>query len=209
MIPGAQGQDVQASIDAMEHIPAFMMETMIGVYLKGMGFVHQVVKSDWSEASRLYSDPPRSTEQILHPEKWRNGDDPVTIDFPDFSDADLLSDWTMLDSNVVGEFQLRIIFNEFDMASRSAEIAAGWDGDRFAVFERDEDLLLLWFTTWDSSAEADEFAQSYRQLLATKYAGQDEATAVEVRGSDVLIVEGGAAEETDSIIELLATATRR
>jgi hypothetical protein len=209
MIPGAQGQDVQASIDAMEHIPAFMMETMIGVYLKGMGFVHQVVKSDWSEASRLYSDPPRSTEQILHPEKWRNGDDPVTIAFPDFSDADLLSDWTMLDSNVVGEFQLRIIFNEFDMASRSAEIAAGWDGDRFAVFERDEDLLLLWFTTWDSSAEADEFAQSYRQLLATKYAGQDEATAVEVRGSDVLIVEGGAAEETDSIIELLATATRR
>jgi hypothetical protein len=208
-VPGALSDDLQASIDAMEQIPAFMMETMLGVYLKGMGFVHEIVKSDWNEASRLYTDPPRSTEQILHPEKWRDRDDPVRIDFPDFDDSELLEGWTMLDSNVVGEFQLRIVFNEFEMAGRSADLAAGWDGDRYAVFERGEELLLLWFTTWDDPGEAAEFAQGYRQLLETKYPGQGGINAVQARGSDVLIVEGTAADDTQALVELLTTARKQ
>lgn len=207
-IPGAVSEDFQASIDAMEQIPAFMMETMLGVYLKGMGFVHQIVKSDWDEASRLYTDPPRSTEQILHPEKWQDRDDPVRIDFPDFNESVLLDPWTLLDSNVVGEFQLRIIFNEFDMADRSANLAAGWDGDRYAVFERGDESLLLWFTTWDSPAEAAEFALGYRQLLETKYPGQSEAATVHLRGSDVLIVEGAEADDSEAFIELLSMAEK-
>jgi hypothetical protein len=186
-----------------------MMETMLGVYLKGMGFVHQIVKNDWSEASRLYTEPPRSTEQILHPEKWRDRDDPVRIDFSSFEDSELLDAWTLLDSNVVGEFQLRIIFNEFGMADRSANLAAGWDGDRYAVYQRGDDFLLLWLTTWDGSAEAFEFAQGYQQLLATKYAGQSEATAVHVSGSDVLVVEGAESEATEDFIELLAMAGKQ
>jgi hypothetical protein len=208
-IPGALSEDIQTSIDAMEQIPAFMMETMLGVYLKGMGFVHQIVKNDWSEASRLYTEPPRSTEQILHPEKWRDRDDPVRIDFSSFEDSELLDAWTLLDSNVVGEFQLRIIFNEFGMADRSANLAAGWDGDRYAVYQRGDDLLLLWLTTWDDAAEAFEFAQGYQQLLATKYAGQSEATAVHVSGSDVLVVEGAESEVTEDFIELLAMAGKQ
>jgi hypothetical protein len=207
-IPGALSDDLQASIDAMDRIPAFMMETMLGVYLKGMGFVHEIVKSDWNEASRLYTDPPRSTEQILHPEKWRDRDDPVRIDFLDFDDSELLEGWTMLDSNVVGEFQLRIVFNEFEMADRSADLAAGWDGDRYAVFERGEELLLLWFTTWDDPGEAAEFAQGYRQLLETKYPGQSGINAVQARGSDVLIVEGTEADDTEALVELLTTARK-
>jgi hypothetical protein len=208
-VPGAISADLQASIDAMEQIPAFMMETMLGVYLKGMGFVHQIVRGDWAEAGRMYTDPPRSTEQILHPEKWRDGDDPVRIDFSGVDDPELLNGWTLLDSNVVGEFQLRIIFNEFGMSDRAADLAAGWDGDRYAVYERGDELLLLWFTTWDGSAEAYEFAQGYQQLLATKYRGRNEATAVHVRGADVLIVEGAEADNTAALIELLAMAEKQ
>lgn len=208
IIPGSLSEDLQASIEAMDQIPQFMMETMIGVYIKGMGFVHQIVKGGWDEAARLYTDPPQSTEQVLHPEKWLVRDEPVRIELPDLETASLTGAWDLLDSNVIGEFQLRIIFNEFDMRDVADVAAAGWDGDRFAVLERDGELLLLLFTTWDSVREAEEFASAYRQLLNRKYTGEDHATAVELRGADVLIVEGGDPENTADFIDLLATATK-
>ena len=207
LIPGSLSEDLQASIDAMDQIPQFMLETMLGVYLKGMGFVHQVVRTGWDDADRLYTDPPTSTEQILHPEKWLERDDPVQIDLAGFETASVLEDWTLLDSNVIGEFQWRIIFNEFEMTAQSTEAAAGWDGDRFSVYERGNELLLLLFTTWDSSSEANQFAEAYRELLGKKYGGA-EATAVEVRGQDVLIVEGGDPDETAAFLALLATGAK-
>ena len=85
---------------------------------------------------------------------------PVLIQFPEIADEDLLGGWTPLDSNVIGEVQWRIIFAEHEMADRAASIAAGWDGDRYAVLERDDDLLLLLYTTWDSEQEASEFSEA-------------------------------------------------
>jgi hypothetical protein len=208
-VSGARSEDIDASIAAMEEIPQFMMETLLGAYLKGMGFVHQVVKQGWDRAETLYTDPPRSTEQILHPEKWLlERDDPVAIDFPAPERSEALEGWTLLDSNVLGEFQLRIAFNEFEMSDRSTAAAAGWDGDRFAVLEREDELLLLLSTTWDSEAEAEEFAQAYEELLTRKYPDGSETTVVSVRGADVLIVEGGDPDETSGFMGYLASAVR-
>lgn len=204
IVPGSLGGEFEDSFAAMDEIPAFLMETLLGAYLKGMSFVHQVVKQGWDDAGRLYTDPPQSTEQILHPEKWMERDEPVRIDLPESEAESLLQGWTLLDSNVVGEFQMRIIFNEFGMSDRSSAIAAGWDGDRFAVYENEDELLLLLYTTWDSAAEATEFAEAYRELLALKYEGVSEPRAVDVRGNDVLIVEGGASGNTAAYVELLA-----
>ena len=92
---------------------------------------------------------------------------------------------------------------------RVADLAAGWDGDRYAIFERGDELLLLWFTTWDDPGEATEFAQGYRQLLATKYADESAGNAVQVRGTDVLIVEGTEAVDTEALLELLGMARKQ
>jgi hypothetical protein len=206
VMPGAANEDLQASAAAMADIPPFMIETLLGAYLKGMAFVHTVAGQGWEAVGRLYADPPRSTEQILHPEKWGQRDNPVTIDFPNLASEPDLAGWTVLESNVIGEFQWRMIFNEFSLRALAVSAAAGWDGDRFAVLERNEDLLLLLYTTWDSEADADEFASAYRQLLPVKYAGVDEPTQVDVRGSDVLIVEGGDADQLPNFLDILARA---
>ncbi|HEY5667475.1 MAG TPA: hypothetical protein VIV64_12225 [Gammaproteobacteria bacterium] len=208
IVPGGLDPSLEASLAAMDDIPLFMLETMLGAYIKGMGFVHHVVRGDWDRAARLYTDPPSSSEQILHPEKWLERDDPVAIEFPDLSGAESLEGWTLLDSNVIGEFQWRIIFDEFGMSESSNAAAAGWDGDRFAVLERGEATLLLLYTTWDSEADAEEFASAYSGLLAIKYPDGSEATAIEVRGRDVLVVEGGAAEQLGERISLLANSRK-
>ena len=42
--------------------------------------------------------------------------------------------------------------------------AAGWDGDRYAVFEGPKNRLgLVWLTTWDSEDDAREFTAAYIQ----------------------------------------------
>lgn len=208
ILPAEFGDDLSVAVDAMDEIPPFLLETMIGAYLKGMGFVHSVVRDGWDAAELLYSDPPQSTEQILHPEKWKDRDEPVEIDFERIETSSAFDDWTLLDSNVIGELQWRIIFNEAAMYDRATDVAAGWGGDRFAVLERNGELLLLVYTTWDSEADAEEFASAYEDLLESKYVDTDESVAVDLRGRDVLIVEGGSADDTRSYLRALGRARK-
>ena len=208
MVPDMLGEGMADAAAAMDQIPPFMLETMIGAYLKGMGFVHAIMRDGWESVELLYTDPPRSTEQILHPEKWLDRDDPVAIEFRDLDRASVLDDWELLDSNVIGELQWRIIFSEFGMSDRAAELAAGWDGDRFGVFERDGELLLLLYTTWDTEADAAEFAQAYIGLLDAKYPDQDELTMVELRDQDVLIVEGGESDDARALLRALSRSRK-
>ena len=206
MLPGMLGEGMADAVSAMDDIPPFILETMIGAYLKGMGFVHAIVRNGWEPADRLYSDPPQSTEQILHPEKWLERDAPVAIDFADVENRPVLEDWTLLDSNVIGELQMRIIFNEFGLSDRSVEAAAGWDGDRFSVFERDNELLLLLYTTWDTAADAEEFAVAYQEVLDAKYPEAEYPSLIEIRDRDVLIVEGGSPDDTGAYLRALGRA---
>ena len=96
--------------------------------------------------------------------------------------------------------------------------AAGWDGDRYAVFEGTEGRVgLVWFTTWDSVDDAREFHRGYVRFQTTKLGEgvappeafpdsirrplRDTVFAVERRGADVVVVEGFAAELTESLVE--------
>jgi len=203
------GEELAASAQSLEEIPAFMIETMMGAYLKGMAFVHAIAADGWDSVEQLYSDPPQSTEQILHPEKWIDRDEPVLIDFPELEGESVLSDWNLLESNVIGEFQWRIIFGEFGQRQQSGALAAGWDGDRYAVLERGDELLLFLMTTWDSEADAEEFAAAYTALLDSKYAEVDMPVLVERQSADVLIVEGGDRSRLDDYRAILLRADRR
>ena len=116
----------------------------------------------------------------------------------------------MLDSNLVGELQWKLSVDEFGFGPRSIAAAAGWDGDRYAVLENDDrQVLLLLTTTWDSPAEAQEFGEAYRELLGKKHPDGIKAWQVDVRGNDVLIVEGGERERQPDYLDVLARATRR
>ena len=202
------GADMQASIAAMDEIPPFLLETMFAAYFKGMAFVHALAGQGWDAVAALYTDPPRSSEQILHPEKYLRRDDPVSISLPDLATEPVLAGWTVLDSNVIGELQWRLIFQEYGFGLQAAALAAGWDGDRYAVLERDGATLLLLLTAWDSTAEAEEFATAYTAMLGEKHRGRELPWQVEVRGAEVLIVEGGERARLGDYLDVIARARR-
>ena len=203
------GDDFSAALESADDIPAFIIETLVGAYLKGLAFVFAVEERGWSEVEKLYTEyPPQSTEQILHPEKWFARETPVRFEWPALETHELFEGWDVLEQNVVGEMQWRIIFAEHGLAAESHSAAAGWNGDRWAVLRRPDTgaLMLLMRTTWDTEEDAIEFAQAYERLLEVKYTDREVPTRVVRNGKDVLIVEGGDAASLDAYVDFLARA---
>jgi hypothetical protein len=195
--------EAAAELDA---IPPFILEVMMGNYLKGAGFVFAVQEQGWAAVEKLYREyPPQSTEHILHPEKWVARENPALFTWTDLGKERALRDWELLDDDVVGEIQWRIIFKEHGLKAEADAAAAGWDGDRYAIFKRkgsDETLMLL-RSSWDSEAEARQFADSYRSLLAVKYEKTSDPVLVEQQGQDVFIVEGGRKADLESLMKIV------
>jgi hypothetical protein len=203
------GGDVQSAIDAAGEIPSFIMDSMMVVYLKGAGFVFAVHEQGWPAVEKLYTEyPPQSMEQILHPEKWLAREAPTAFEWPRLEKISVLRDWELLDDDVLGEFQWRTVFKEQGFAAEAESAAAGWDGDRYAVFKRknSEATLLLLRTRWDSEKEAREFADVYGRVLAVKYADAPVPTRLVQKGVDVFVVEGGDEANLASLLKIVKRA---
>jgi hypothetical protein len=206
------GSGVAEAMDATESIPSFMVESLMGVYLKGLGFVFAVHERGWSEVEKLYTEyPPQSTEQILHPEKWQSREALSEITYPALERVSVLKGWEPLDSDVLGEFQWRVIFKEQGLGAEAEAAAAGWDGDRYIIFKRkDSDAtLMLLSTSWDSAAQAEEFASAYRRLLAKKYEGAPEPSRVLQKKENVYIVEGGNEKDIGALLKVASKSKKK
>ena len=116
--------------------------------------------------------------------------------------------WNRIDYDVNGEWGNYLILDEFiNDATISKRAAAGWGGDRFALYEtgqRDE-VFVAQLTAWDTPLDAREFFDAYAKRTATRYPHAQElqstedriewqtstgGVALELRGSRVAIVEG-------------------
>jgi hypothetical protein len=185
-------------------MPPFMFEMFMSPYIDGMAFIHAIHARGWPEVEKLYGEyPPVSTEQILHPEKWFAREEPVRITWPEFHSESRFWNWQLLHANVMGERGWQVAFREQGLRAEAQGAAAGWNGDRYAVFRHRHDkvFLMLMYTSWDTEADAVEFADAYRRLLESKYRGTSIPTRLLAQGSEVLIVEGGFPESADAFME--------
>jgi len=196
----------------LREAPPILSESMLFPYFRGMIFcARQTNDGGWQALDAAYRKPPLSTEQILHPEKYGASPDvPMAVDLGTLTVND---PWKELGRNVVGEMQLGILLKKH--GGKGA--AVGWDGDQFAVFEAPEDQIgLVWLSTWDSPEDAERFQRAYARFQTTKL-GPDVPEpdavpdtirrphgaivyAIERRGADVAIVEGFSSELTESLL---------
>ncbi|HXJ23548.1 MAG TPA: hypothetical protein VMT03_25255 [Polyangia bacterium] len=127
----------------------------------------------WSAVDALWTDPPGSTEQILHPEKYESCEAPVTVDASSLPALPGLGHAAA--SDTVGELAIRAWLSGAWNAEVAARAAAGWGGDRAGLYTRPpaetdagaptESKALAWLTVWDDPAEADDFARAARPVL--------------------------------------------
>ncbi|HVT18836.1 MAG TPA: hypothetical protein VHQ90_21955 [Thermoanaerobaculia bacterium] len=139
--------------------PAWLRESLIFSYEEGYAFCSSVRRRGGQRLLdyAFAADPPRSSEQILHPEKWYGSrDDPVVIVWPDL--ARELPSYRQAAEGQLGEEGIRILLRQaLGDPERAAGAAAGWGGDRFAVYIQGGKRVLAWITDWDSPAAAERF----------------------------------------------------
>lgn len=215
--------------DELDKAPRAVRETLLFPYQEGMNFTRALYKQGgWPEVSQAFTTLPQSTEQVLHPDKYLAHEAPVKVTAPDITSllnngalksvppavaggSSAQPGWKRLASDVNGEWGFYLILDQFLKSPvESRRAAAGWAGDRTAVYENEKgDVLYVSLSAWDTENDAREFFDAYvkRTLLrypdsitlndkeraksgGTFFRTNEGAVAIELLGSQVLIVEG-------------------
>lgn len=219
--------------------PAIFRETLMFPYINGWVFALNIAREEGADGEaagfaaidRAFGEPPISTEQVLHPEKYAAGEAPLAVELPDLSEV--VSE-RFVGGNVMGELQTRILLGSSPDAIAAA---AGWGGDSYAVYEApvgdEEDLRqrlrFVWVTVWDTEADAEEFAVEYAAQVRRRAHGRTGeypqvqreredgvrtwqmelspgVALIELRGDRVYSVEGFGADEARRVLEALREA---
>jgi hypothetical protein len=208
-----EGEEIAGSDEALAAAPPILRETMIFPYEAGLEFVAVIQVEGWDAVDAAYLAPPVSTEQILHPEKYLAGDEPELVSLPPLTGT-LGSGWTLVDADALGEFQTQLYLAGFVDDETAAAAAEGWDGDRYAVYARGDEDVLLFVTAWDSEEDVQEFVAAYQLYAEAKYRARltretrstfwwetpGESTALTWTGKRVVLVVGPDVEMVERVL---------
>ena len=152
--------------------PSVIRDSLLFPYLEGAAFSQQFLKAHagWTDLKLLFQNPPVSSQQILHPEKYLAAEKPVNVTLPDWKGI-VPTDWKLVDSNVMGEFGLQEILKAFLGGDRATLLSPAWAGDRYAVFENArKETPLVFRLALDNEDDAARFFGQYSEALELKYA---------------------------------------
>ncbi len=156
-----------------QYPPDYVVHSLQFPYDQGLVFVNKLYEQgNWARVNLAYANPPISSEQILHPEKYLAGEAPLAMQDPSLEVA-LGKAWRPIKNEVLGEFQTYMLLAYgADKAAQRAEdaaarAAAGWGGDQVQVFYNDEtaQTALAAHWVWDTPEDAAEFELSMREYL--------------------------------------------
>jgi hypothetical protein len=146
--------------------PQVIGDELLFPYLNGEAFVRALMaKGGIDRLNQAYSEPPVSTEQILHPELYLAGEEPLPLILTPSAPDD---SWSVASSGVMGEFYLRsYLATQLTLAQATAG-AAGWGNGAYAIYQKDDSLAWTINLVWDSSAEQSEFKNLYKEFAEAR-----------------------------------------
>jgi hypothetical protein len=149
-------------------------------YEDGLCFVNAVKSRLPGGIGEIWQRLPATTEQILHPDKYLAAEGALPIALQPLAPA-LGDGWRQLESSSFGEFSLQNLLLLGLDANRPLvqRAAAGWGGDTWALYVRDDQRLWHYEIAWDSPAEAAEAWPVLQQSLQAR-------GTVTLRGTDAL-----------------------
>lgn len=173
---------------AVDSAPLFLQESLYFPYTTGAEFIiHLWQAGGWDAVNDAWENPPNTSEQIMHPEKYLEGEDavPVAINDP----LETLGDgWRLLEYNENGELGHSIFLQNGGASKRAAGTATeGWGGDSTFIVTNDEEVAMVWTSAWDT----EEDAQEYFDVLAEIEAKRLGADTEKIDDNTVLLTADG------------------
>jgi hypothetical protein len=190
---GHTNEEEQAQILAESSVPQPVLQSaplvfqkeVLFPYEQGTNFVGSFYQAGgWEAVDALYANPPVTTEQILHPERYPD-DLPVDVTLPDLAPV-LGEGWVLLNEGTLGELDTQLLLSsgidpEARLADEAAKAAAaGWDGDLFDVYFNPDtqQAVLVLKTQWDSAADASDFFAQLQEHVTQRFNLSESETAL-------------------------------
>ncbi len=138
-------------------------------YDYGLRFVKALyMEGGWQSVNLAYWNPPTTTEQIMHPEKYLINETNRPVETLAVADEG----WQKVKSERFGEYFILVMLGKWLPSEEATRAAEGWGGDNFTYYEHETDYFLTWNITWDSTEDALEFANSFR-IMMDKVGGKE------------------------------------
>ncbi len=187
--------------------PLALQRALLAPYLLGQSFLlrGQLERLregvDPADIARAYANPPVSTEQVMHPQKyWGEAPDlPMKVRVPSLV-PDLGPGWARASEGTLGELTVGLLVGArlppLDSpgallgSAWSNAAADGWSGDRYAHYVSGTRRLTVLATVWDSPSDAEAFAAALSTPGGTRAFRY---------GRGVVIVAGDAEDRREAI----------
>jgi hypothetical protein len=133
-------------------VPGIIKRSVIAPYVDGVRFVHWGRRrGGWPAVDDIWKNPPTTTEQLLHPDKYLTheaGEDVALPVAPKGGPSKVIY------RDIQGEESLRLLFEEWMPRRTADEAAAGWGGDRVVVLRDGGHVAMAWHVRYDDEAGA-------------------------------------------------------
>lgn len=145
--------------EALDVIPYAAIRIFVFPFAEGVDFAVNLYQEGegWDLVNGALEQPPVSTEQILHSEKYLEGEIPIPVEIPELGWI-LGEGWERVRTNRLGELFIRAWLETDFSSAEAATASTGWGGDAYSLFKGpDGQSLLVLLVVWDSIQDANEF----------------------------------------------------
>jgi hypothetical protein len=107
--------------------PELLRASLAFLYVSGTAFVGDALeRGGFAAIDRVHDDPPASTEQVLHPERYYTArDQPIVVTIGGTERLERAG-WKRTLDDTVGELGVRVLAAARTPPTRAESIAAGW-----------------------------------------------------------------------------------
>jgi hypothetical protein len=176
------------SSPVFDSAPAYLQEDFLFPYKKGLEFVYSLHDlGGYTAINQALKNPPVTTEQILHPDKYP-AEKPLPVTLPDLISV-LPQGWTKISTSELGEWYTYLIFargqdQKYQLLDSIAKKAsAGWGGDQYALYSDPQNgkTTFVLHSKWDTNTDADEYYQALKEYSQERW-GKASHTAEKSQG---------------------------
>jgi hypothetical protein len=149
--------------------PAYIRESLVFPYSGGMLFQDAIYRKMGKDSfAEVFRNPPASTQQILHPDRYLTHTASKNPAPPAIPHAHTLR---VLAQGNLGEFDYRVLLNQHAGPDEGIAAAAHLSGSSYELLEykHGRSPVLAFASAWDSDESAQKFFDLYRSVLKGKW----------------------------------------
>jgi hypothetical protein len=174
----------------LELAPAIVRVPLLSSYVDGLAFAASLHGSGgFAAVDRAHANPPASTEQVLHPERYApRPDAPTPVVLPELPQLSAAG-YELVREDTLGELEMGVYLGQDLPEDQAKSAALGWDGDRIRVYRaKNRPAAVVWLSVWDSDSRAEQAAGAAQRVVAMRGKELRARCSVEQHGKTVLVL---------------------